>query len=210
MEADSHVTEAFLKHVLIALLAGASLAYAAAPAFAQQKTQDDLTDAQLNEAYCVYDYLDGLGDKEALTSAHIAGDREGSAYKAAMAVVDAGAAACKQTYGWTGDRMDLAGLLATYAVMGDVLEARLKAKGLTDKQVEGVYAATETLSRKDFDAFVDGSWMTNSDLQQRLKTALGQQGIAGDSVLTEAFYKAQTYVVVSVLMTHWIAGMPKG
>jgi len=191
------------------LSAGAMWLCAAGPALAQL-TPDDLTDAQIAEVYCVYDYLAGHGDNAAMTDVYMTGDPDAADYKKQFVAVGQGAESCKSKYGWSDDMKDLAYMLGMYAKMGDVLDERLRAKGLTDKQIEALLAASEKLTDADLKSFVDHTWITNSDLHQRLKAALVSQGIDGAEVLTDAFYRMQAYVVTSVLVTSWISELPKG
>lgn len=195
------------------LAAGAVWLLAAMPALAQpqppQTSIDDLSDAQVDELYCVYDYLDAFADREALTEGYIAGDPNAVAYKEQIAEVERAVADCNVDYEWTENRREAASILGLYGVMGDELDARLASHGLTLTQIKDVYGFIDAMPADDLNMFVDGRWVSNEGLLQRLKTGLAAKGVAGDAVFRDAAFLAESYIIVSLLTREWLNAAPK-
>jgi len=183
---------------------------AAAPAFAQDKQQIELTAAQQDEMYCVYEYLDLFADKGKLATAYMSGDRESADFQEQIGLVDEGAQSCGKEFAWTEDETATVSMLGLYAFLGDVLDKRLQDKKLTEKDLDVVYRAAEALSREDKDTFVNGEWFDDKALEQRLTKVLSDGGLKGEAVLTESFYLTEAYIITMAMMQEWVRGLKKG
>ncbi len=199
-----------MKRVAAGLAAGAVWLLAAMPALGQQpqKTIDDLDEDQIEELYCVYDSLDTFGDRAGLTTAYMVGDPDAAEYKKQLAIVDDATADCNDRYKWADGRRDTASMIGLYGVMGDELESRLSAAGLKDADFDKLYDVYDAMSDDDVNAFVDGVWGGKQDVADRLIAAMAAKGIKGDAVVANAFYLAESYIIVSLLTLEWLAGMP--
>lgn len=201
-----------MKRVVAVLAAGA--VWLSAPAMAQQpvdKTAEiTLTDAQTDEAYCVYDYLGTFADEDKLTNAYMAGDPDSADYKEQIGMVDEGAASCGAEFKWSEDRKATASMMALYSTMGDVLDGRLAANGLTEKDLDAVYNVADTMPASDIDIFLDGKWMTDKDLGLRTTKKLRDTGLKDEAVITNAFYLLEAYIIATLLLDEWVKGLPKG
>lgn len=192
------------------LAAGAVWLLAAMPALAQTPTSvGAMTEAQQSEYYCVYDYVDFFADRAKLAAGYIAGDPDAADYQDQMDEVDGAAADCAEEYGWAEDRTNAASMIGFYGVMVDELETRLVTLGLKETDLDAVYDVFDKVSEDDLRAFVDGVWIENEGVLQRLKAELAAKGIKGDAVFRDASYLAEAYIVVSLLTYEWLKAMPK-
>ncbi|HOY78907.1 MAG TPA: hypothetical protein PLN33_13920 [Hyphomonadaceae bacterium] len=203
-----------MKRVVAGLAAGAVWLVAAMPALAQQppeKSVDGLTDEQTDELYCVYDTLSFFGDSAAMTTAYMGGDPDSADYAdEVLASLDEATGDCSEGYEWEQSREDTASMIGLYGVMGDEIETRLAAAGLTEANIATVYDVIDAMSDDDIGAFLDGvTAAKDAGVMQRLKAGLEAKGIKGDGVMHDAFYLAEAYVVVSVLTREWLTTMPK-
>ncbi|RYG30994.1 MAG: hypothetical protein EON93_13765 [Burkholderiales bacterium] len=183
---------------------------AAMPALAQNQPQIELTEAQQDEIYCVYEYLDLFADREKLATAYMSGETKSADFQEQIGLVDEGGKSCGEEFKWNDDQQATVSMLGLYAFLGDVLDDRLQAKNLTEKNLDVVYSAASALSREDKDAFVNGKWFDDKALQGRLTTALGDGGIRGDAVLTDAFYLTEAFTITTAMMQEWVRGLKKG
>jgi len=131
-----------MKRVVAGLAAGAVWLVAAMPALAQQppeKSVDGLTDEQTDELYCVYDTLSFFGDSAAMTTAYMGGDPDSADYAdEVLASLDEATGDCSEGYEWEQSREDTASMIGLYGVMGDEIETRLAAAGLTEANIATV------------------------------------------------------------------------
>lgn len=199
-----------MKRVMAGLAAGAVWLLAAMPVLAQQPTTtiDDLTEDQKSELYCVYDYLSFFGDPEGLTTAYMSGDVDGASYQQQLGDVEEVTAECADEYTWDEDRTDAAATIGLYGVMGDEIEARLTKAGLNEASITAIYDVVDALSDDDIDTFIDGAWSTDKALLQRLGSALQAKGITGEAVLTNCYFLAEAYILVSLLTHDWLITLP--
>lgn len=181
---------------------------AAAPALAQPRI--DLTPAQEDEMYCVYEYLDLFADKEKLAVAYMSGDKKSADFQEQIGLVDEGAMSCGEEFKWDEDEAATLSMLGLYGFLGDVLDKRLQAKGVAENDLDLVYNAAGALSREDKDAFVNGKWIEDKALEQRLTKVLAEGGLKGEAVVTEAFYLTEAYIITSAMMQEWVRGVKKG
>ncbi len=193
------------------LAAGAVWLMACMPAIAQptSKTFDELNEDELGELFCVYDELDFFVDHQALVDGYRAGNSEAAAYKQQLDELAASLASCLDSFEWDVGRQDTAVMIGFYGVMGDELERRLSAVGLTHAELEAFYANIEKLGDGDISAFLDGSWKTNTELLQRVKAAAGAKAASNASVGADAAYLAESYIIVSIMTTDWLTAVPK-
>jgi len=193
------------------LAAGAVWLMACMPAIAQptSKTFDELNEDELGELYCVYDELDFYVDHKVLVDGYRAGNPEAAGYKQQLGEVEASVAECLDMFEWDQGRQDSAAMIGFYGVMGDELERRLSAVGLTHAELEAFYVNIEKLGDGDITAFLDGSWKTNKDVLQRVKAAAGTKVAGNPSMADDAAYLAESYIIVSMLTMDWLKGVPK-
>lgn len=203
-----------MKRMAAGLAVGAVWLMAAMPALAQQtapKSVDGLTEAEAYEMYCVYDSLILLDYGPAITKAYMAGDPDSQAYQdELLAPLDDTTADCSEEYEWEKGREDTASMIGLYGVMGDELEQRLAAAGLPDAKITTIYDVVDAMSDDDIGTFLDGVTAGKDvGVLQRLRAGLEAKGITGDDVVRNAFYLAESYVVVSMLTHEWLTNMPK-
>lgn len=193
------------------LAAGAVWLIACMPAIAQptSKTFDELNEDELGELYCVYDELDFYVDHKVLVDGYRAGNPEAAGYKQQLGEVEASVAECLDMFEWDQGRQDSAAMIGFYGVMGDELERRLSAVGLTHAELEAFYVNIEKLGDGDITAFLDGSWKTNKDVLQRVKAAAGAKVAGNASMADDAAYLAESFIIVSMLTMDWLKGVPK-
>lgn len=202
-----------MKRVMMGLAAGAVWLMAAMPALAQDpqqpgKTIDDLTEAQIDELYCVYDYLGFFSDAAAMVDGYIAGDPDEAVYKEHLADVDDTATECSNEYDWSEDEKNTIAMIGFYGLMGDELEARLVESGLTEANIQTFYDVVDGLSDDDIGKFVDGVWIEDKAVLGRLRDGLVAKGLGSEAVLKNGFYLAEAYIIVSLLSATWMADLP--
>jgi DNA-binding ferritin-like protein len=170
--------------------AALGLALLVAPAMAQQtpqaatvvKTPDDLSDAQMDELYCVYDEMAKTPDPVA--ESIITGNKE--AVAKARAIHEAARTACVTRYKWSAEQADVAGTVATSAILADMTEKELRGMGVGDKTFEAVMKTTDKLSAADFEALLSmGQKKADEAMLDRLRKSLTDAGVPKDKDTVE-------------------------
>ena len=197
-----------MTRVWAGLAAGAMWFWAAMPA-AAQLAYEDLTEEQMIELYCVADYLDLTADPATLTDAYISGDEDSAAYKEAIGIVAEAGEICDEDYGWSDNDAGLLTLTGLYTVLGDHLEVRLITAGLDQEDLDAIYGAADVLPAADVNLFVDGVWVDDAGLRQRMTAALAKKGIGGEPVITDAMHLIEAYIISSVTVEELLAGLKK-
>jgi hypothetical protein len=159
----------------IALLVAPALAQTPkAPPAAAVKSPDDLNDAQMSELYCIYDEMTKTPDPVA--ESIITGNKE--AVAKARAIHDAARTACVTKYKWPAGKADVAGQVATSAILADMTETELRGLGVNDKTFEAVMKVADKLSSADFDALLAmGQKKADEAMLQRVRKQLTDAGV---------------------------------
>jgi ClpP class serine protease len=166
------------------------LALLAAPAMAQQppqaapavKSPDDLSDAQMDELYCIYDEM--AKTPEAVTESIRTGDKD--AVAKGRAIHDAARTACVTKHKWSAEQADVAGTVAVSAILADVTESELRRLGLQDKTFEAVMKVADKLSPSDFEAMLSmGQKKADEAVLERVRKNLTDVGVPKDKDTVE-------------------------
>jgi len=164
------------------------LALLGAPAMAQTpkaavvKTPDDLSDAQMDALYCVYDEMAKTPD--AVARSIIVGDEESVA--SARVIHTVARDTCVTKYKWSAEQAGVAGKVATSAILADMTENELRAKGVGDKTFEAVMKIADKLPAADFDALLAmGQKKADEAMLERVRKQLTDAGIPKDKDTVE-------------------------
>lgn len=195
-----------MKRVLAGLAAGAMWLWAAMPA-AAQPTFDELTDDQMSELYCVYDYLDLFVGAPKITEVYTTNDPGTAAFVEADADVKEASDMCAEEYGWEGDGATLMTVIGLYTMMGDQLEVNLGDQGIDEEGLDAIYGVADVLSDDDIGAFADGTWLGNEAIHQRVTDGLAKAGVGGEAVIRNALFLMEAYVIASLSVEHWLSGL---
>lgn len=165
-----------------------------APAFAQTgqapkaaaavKSPNDLSEAQMNELYCIYDELGKSPDADAVVESVAKGGKE--AVAKAKAASDAARTACVSEHKWSVEQADVATTVATSAVIADVTEHELRERGLSDKTFEAVMKVSDKLSPADFETMLAmGRKKADEAALARVRKGLTDAGVPADKDTVE-------------------------
>jgi len=167
------------------------LALLAAPAMAQQtpqqapvvKTPDDLSDAQMDELYCIYDEMAKTPD--AVARSIIVGDEESVA--SARVIHTVARTTCVTKHKWSAEQADVAATVAVSAILADVTEDELRKLGLQDKTFEAMMKIADKLSAADFEAMLSmGQKKADEATLERVRKSLTDAGVPKDKNTMEA------------------------
>jgi hypothetical protein len=161
--------------------AALGLSLLVAPAFAQAsqappavKSPGDLSDAQMDELYCIYDEM--AKTPEAVAESIITGNKD--AVTKARAIHDAARTACVTKHKWSAEQADVAGAVAASAILADTTEVELRGLGVNDKTFEAVMKVADKLSSADFDALLSmGQKKPDEAMLQRVRKDLTDAGV---------------------------------
>ena len=177
-------------------------AFACAPAFAQKQVSD-LSEAQENEMYCVYD---GIGKSDAyyeIAEAYATDDAV--AMDALSEDIGVVSDACSTKYNWQGDKEILAVGIGLVGTAADAKMEELLDMGVEEAKILLIYSAMPKLTDADVDAFFDGTWATNDALKQRAAVALTSVGYPDDpKLLPTTLTVLQMGVVSLATVQDWI------
>jgi hypothetical protein len=172
--------------------AGLSLALLAAPVFAQTpppaqtvKSPADLSEAQMDELYCVYDAMSANPkDADVVAESITTADKDAAAK--ARAIHEAARKSCVDKYKWSAEQASVAGSVATSAILADLTEDELRARGLNDKTFEAVMGISDKLSPADFDALLSmGQGKADEAMLTRVRKHLTDAGVPADKDTVE-------------------------
>ena len=158
-------------------MAGAALA---APAFAQ-KDIGDLSEAQQDELYCVYDaisqsdnyydvgdtYLDHIDDDDPVASV--------------ATLVSEHVEACKTQYRWDKDVTDAATAIGALGTASDVMEEYMLDDGFTAENIDLVFKGMNSLSDEEIDMLISAAWVDDKAIQSSVMAKLAQLGFPKDN-----------------------------
>lgn len=171
----------------LSLLVAPALAQTAqAPkgAAAAVKSPNDLSDEQMDELYCIYDAIGKSPDASAVVDSVTKGGKE--AIGKAKAASEAARTACVGKYKWTVEQADVATTVATSAVIADVTEHELRAKGLDDKTFEAVMKVADKMSPADFETMLSmGRKKADEATLTRIRKNLTDAGVPSDKNTVE-------------------------
>ncbi len=164
----------------IALAAAVAIA-AFAPTALAQKSVGDLSEAQQDELYCVYDaigrsdnfydvggaYLDHIDDDDPVASvARLVGEH-----------VDA----CKAKYGWDNAVAEAATAIGALGTASDVMEEYMLDDGFTAENIDLVFKGMSSLSDEEIDVVVSAGWVDDKATQASVMAKLAQLGFPKDN-----------------------------
>ncbi len=172
-----------------------------APAIAQ----DQLTDAQREEAYCVYegiidsDHFYAIGDDYLLY-----GDLNTEG--ATRETVDAAAKECDVTYSWTDDRLDMAVAMAVLGAASDTLSEDAFFD-LTDEAYDAIFECYKDLTDGDLENLANATWTEDAALIARAKEALKKRGFPteDEGLVFDAILMMEINVSHIVILNNWAA-----
>lgn len=193
-----------MKRVLAGLAAGAMWLCAAMPA-AAQSTYNDLTDDQLSELYCVADYLDLFTGTAKVVDAYTGGDPNTEGFAQVDADVQEASGICMEEYAWDEEEAGPLTMIGLYSLIGDEMELRLGQAGVDEEGLDAIYGAADLISDADLNAFIDGVWLDDAALTQRVTDALAKKGIGGDGVVKNAMFLMEAYIIVAVTIDSWLS-----
>lgn len=167
---------------MISKLAGLAAIFAvgvmsAMPAHAQ-KQYKDLTQAELDELYCVYD---GAGKEDddyyAIGGTFLDNITNADGLNKVADMIGPFTKACTEKYGWDQDRAQLGTMMGVVGIASDVLGEDLLDEGLTDAQIDGILAAAELLTDDDIDALYDGTYQQNQTVKDHAIARLKEKNV---------------------------------
>ena len=186
------------------LAAAIAIALLAAPAHAQKQLKD-LTKAQEDELYCVYNDIADGKDFDVIAESYVYTDQSAEDSRKADAALAAAAGRCATKYGWTDSKKGIASNIGFYGTAVDYLTEDLFFTGVDDKDIDKVFAILDTLSEADLDAFYKGTWMKNEPMKARLVTALKGAGVPNDDYTLETGeYVLEASVFASDALFEWL------
>jgi hypothetical protein len=157
------------------LLVGAAAAIALwAGSASAQTTVEDLTEAQEDELYCVYDRLED--DFELVAEQFLYDDLPEEEAKKATAALDAAGNTCAATYSWDDKKRDHGKNLARFGSVTDYLEEDLYFEGVKDEDIDKIYSILGRLPDAELSKFLDVSWLDDKPFIERLNAALAAGG----------------------------------
>jgi hypothetical protein len=84
-------------------------------------------------------------------------------------------------YKWEVEQAEVAGAVATSAILADLMEGQLRERGFDDKRFEAVMKITDTLPPADFDAVLSmGRKKLDEAALTRVRKHLTDAGVPGD------------------------------
>jgi hypothetical protein len=177
-----------LRNIAVASL---GLALLAAPVLAQTppaqtvKSPADLSEAQMDALYCVYDAMTANPkDADVVAKSITTGDKD--ATTKARAIHDKAHASCVDKYKWSAEQAGVASSVATSAILADLMEDELRARGLNDKTFEAVMGVSDKLSPADFDALLSmGQGKDDEAMLTRVRKHITDAGVPADKNTVE-------------------------
>ncbi len=176
-----------MKHMAGWIAAAVLAACAGGPALAQTQTQPGpsgssqpfmLSDADLNEIYCIYD---NWSDAQVGLVVDNFFDPRTDEAKDVDAAYDGPGKACAAKYGWEPDEQAILEDVALYTAIIDVAAAEMQAEGLRDPSVVG--AVYDQLPAADRDRFLSAGWETDETFLSGLKAKLSQAGLPSTDLM---------------------------
>jgi hypothetical protein len=193
----------FRRAGLAAALAAVGLV--AAPACGQASL-DDLSEAQQDEIYCVYDGIGVSGEAYYdIADGYLAGMGEADVLETLADTLEPFVGECVKKYAWSAERKELATAIGVVGTAADVLSEDLLDLGLNETELDAVYDAIGAMSDDDIDTLYAGSWAGNSDMQTRAQALLSEAGFPDDPVLLPDALTLMELNVVALFATQsWV------
>lgn len=198
-----------MKRVLAGLAAGATWLLAAMPAVAQP-ADNDLTDDQLSELYCVADYLDLFTGTAKVVDAYTGGDPGAQGLAQLDSDVQEASGMCMEEYAWDEEEAGPLTMIGLYSLIGDEMELRLGQAGVDGEGLDAIYGVADVISDADLNAFLDGVWFDDAALTRRVTDALAKKGVGGEGVVKNAMFLMEAYIIVAVTMDSWLSAQSNG
>ena len=176
-----------------AILAGAALI--AGPAMAQTPQQatlpakqaaindpNDLSDAQMNELYCIYNAMQAE-DATAFAAAILYG--EDAKTPKAREVFEKAKTACTTRHQWTKAQADVAAAIASSGLLTNLAESKLTGKGFDERKFEAVLGVVDRMAPADFDEFMHGTDKPGEAMLGRVRKLVVEAGVPEEYDLVE-------------------------
>ena len=160
--------------------AAAGLTVFAAPVSAQAiATPDKLSDAQMDELYCVYDRLSDDNNARVVVAHTVTGSDE---YAQEAAKIEAAAkAACVATYKWSSEQAGVAASLGVWGLVADTMEDELLNRSLREETIDRIFEIAGAIAQADVDKLVKEHGDSAEEvIIARLKTKLVEGGLPKD------------------------------
>jgi hypothetical protein len=165
----------------LALLAGPALAQTPSSAV---KSPSDLNDAQMEELYCIYDQMATGANEPVLTASIVRGEKD--AATKARALHDAARGVCVGKYKWEVEQAEVAGAVATSAILADMMEGELRDRGFDDRKFEAVMKIADKLSPEDFKVMIGmAKQKADAATLNRVRKQLTDAGVPSDKDTVE-------------------------
>lgn len=189
--------------------AALAVALVAMPAHAQKQLKD-LTEAQQDELYCVYNDIADGEDFDIIGERYVYSDQKAEDLKKADAALAAATGRCAAKYHWSDDKKGVASDIGFYGTAVDYLTEDLFFSGVEDKNIDKVFEIIDTLPDADIEAFFDGSWSKNEPMKARLMTALKAAGVPNDQYLLETgAFTLEASVFATDALIEWLETFAK-
>jgi hypothetical protein len=187
--------------VLVALLASACFT---APAIAQVEL-NDLTEAQEDEMYCVYDSLVASGDHEQVAEAYIYTDLTDDQVDEADEALEFALWDCSDDYEWDEEHEGLAEEIGQYGSVVDYLHDDLLGENVSEAGISAITGLVDKLPEADLNKFYDTSWLDDEAFKARMRTALIVEGIPNESfVLDTSIDLMESSLLLANAMIDWL------
>lgn len=164
----------------LSLAAAVAMACWAGPASAQ-KGLGDLSQAQQDELYCVYDAINLSDDFYEVGETYLDHVDDDDPVASVASLVGKHADACKTKYGWDEDEAEAATAIGALGTASDVMEEYMLEVGFTSAQVELVYKGMTSLSDEEIDMLVSAAWIDDGPTQASVMAKLAAVGFPKDN-----------------------------
>lgn len=188
--------------------------FGAGAAFAQDAAATgDLTEAQYDELYCVYDQMAVMDDElyfimiESGISRDVELERSDEAIDAVVDMMDA----CAAQYEWDEDQVVMATSVGMAAMVGEELEFALLDSGVSDAVFDKIVTVVDGLSDDELDAFLSGEWRENGALQARMTNAMKTAGVPDNpAALSDAVEYLEAGIIGALQTEAWVINETDG
>ncbi len=179
------------------------------PALAQDSAADgDLTDAQYDELYCVYDAMEFMDDDLyfVMLEAGISREAEVEGTDEAVDAIIEMTDACAEEYDWNDEQVMMAISVGVAAAVGEELEFALMDAGLDDKDFDAVLNVIDQLSDEEISAFMHAGWRKDAALRAKVVSGLKAAALPDDPAVVSDLVEYIEAGIVGAMQTElWIA-----
>jgi len=181
----------------------AAMALLAPPATAQKLDLNNLTQAQQDEMYCVYEAI-SANDSYLIADSYLDPSLSDEEIKKAEATLEKQVASCATKYGWSADRRALASDIGVHDAIIDVVSEDLIDEGVKEAQLKKILASLGKLASADVDAFFGNKWHDDAAFKKRIGAGLVATGFPNDEYLLEgALVMMESSIITAMSMARW-------